>query len=525
MKRVFLITLPIILLAVIVAGVLHSRKPKKVSRELALLSAEQRAAIVKATPTSLDALTPASPAVDELRKAVKGANVVICVLDAARADHFGCYGYPRDTTPNLDTLAKESFLFGRHYCQYPSTLPSTECLFSSQYSDTHGIADPSYDETDENGDMEIQVQREPSFTFPIGLEAAGYTTVLLTGSGRASPTSGIGIGFSEGYYHHSLEPFIRKGEHRYTPTVPLRALGSWLNTNKKTPFFMYIHFGPPHRPYEQPEHYTQLFENKTPPGFAAEKYTPGHYLFPLRVKKEFKDTPPVMEWINLYDSNLRYGDWAIGEVKRLLEKHGLYDKTLLIVTSDHGECFGEHGFIWHTGGIYEEATRIPLLIRLPGMPVSEKSIPALTQTIDLFPTVYDLLQVPLPKEGIQGKSLLPLMSGDKTSVYEASFTRSDDPTKYMIRTLNESLLVYTNPKWRALYDSSADPAFNRNIINEKPQRAEALYRMFLQFANSQKYPPAEFQGITRKTADKRAGKTLKLTPEMQRELKTLGYLK
>jgi len=515
----------VIFVMLAVAGIFFLRKPHKISKELDLLTPQQRAAIIKGLPASSDMLTPDSPAVDTLRQSAKDANVVICVLDAARADHFGCYGYARETTPNFDKLAKESYLFANHFSQYTLTVPSTECLFSSQYPDTHGMPDPSYDEKDGNGDIQIKVPREPSFTFPIGLEAAGYRTVLLTGSGRASPAFGIGLGFSEGYYHRSLKPFIRKDERRYTPTVLLRALESWLGRNSDARFFLYIHFGPPHRPYEQPAKYTRLFEQQVPPGFFAANYAPGKYLFPLRVESDPADGPPLPEWINLYDANLRYGDWAIGEVKKLLEKHGRYDKTLLIITSDHGESFGEHGFVWHAGGIYNEATHIPLLIRLPGRNAAAKRIGALTQTIDILPTVYDLLQTPFPKREVQGKTLLPLMSGSKQAVHETSFTRSDGPPKYMVRDLHNSLLVYANPQWRALYNTDTDPELKKNIIAAEPQKAQALYQTFLKFANAQKYPPTEFSGVTARRSAKRDERNLNLTPEMQRDLKSLGYLK
>jgi arylsulfatase A-like enzyme len=333
------------------------------------------------------------------------------------------------------------------------------------------------------------------------------------------------LGFSEGYYHRSLKPFIRKDERRFTPTVLLRVLEGWMEKNSDARFFLYVHFGPPHRPYEQPAQYTQLFEKQAPPGFIAANYTPDKYLFPLQVEGDPADRPPLPEWINLYDANLRYGDWAIGEVKKLLEKHGIYEKTILIITSDHGESFGEHGFVWHAGGIYNEATHIPLLIRLPKQNAAAKRIGALTQTIDILPTVYDLLQIPFPKREVQGQTLLPLMSGSKQSVREMSFTRSDGPPKYMVRDLHNSLLVYANPQWRALYNTDTDPEFKKNIIAAEPQKAQALYQTFLKFANAQKYPPAEFSGVTARRSAKRDERNLNLTPEMQRDLKSLGYLK
>jgi len=102
------------------------------------LAGTDRLSLLGSRSTSAAAgLTPSSPPIDRLRAAAAGANLVICVIDAARADHVGCYGYPRDTTPNIDRLAEHSFVFENHFCQYPETKVSTASLFTSQYPDTH----------------------------------------------------------------------------------------------------------------------------------------------------------------------------------------------------------------------------------------------------------------------------------------------------------------------------------------------------------------------------------------------------
>jgi len=498
----------------------RTRPEAKVGKPL--LTAEQKTALRKAFPASADALSPASPEADKLRELAKDANVVICIIDAARADHFGAYGYQRDTTPNFDGIAKESYVFDHHFCQYPSTLPSTAGLFSSQYPDTNGIPHLASD----NEDEDETVQPEPPFTFPLGLEAVGFKSALFSANPHASPIYGIGLGFGEGYYGPKLKPFTQKGEEHFAPAILLRALDSWLEQNREARSFIYLHFIPPHVPYEQPEEYTEHFRDKTPPDFAAANYSLNKFLFPIKVKEHKREIPPLPEWINLYDANLRYGDWAIGEVKKLLEKHRLYDKTLLILTSDHGDGFGEHGFPWHHGGIYNEVTHIPLVMRLPGGGAGGKNINALTQTIDLLPTVYDLVQAPFPGGEVQGKSLLPLMTGQQTKVHDYSFTRSDHPAKYIVRDMRRSFLLYTNPQWQALYDTESDPGCRKNIITKQPQEADKLHKVFLQFAEEQRYPPVEFPGVTAKASVKRAsGKKAKLSPEVEREMKALGYLK
>jgi arylsulfatase A-like enzyme len=509
-----------VIIILIIAGVgvyLKNRTPQGKQ----LLSTQQRAAIRKGLPASYEALTPDAPEINKLRASLKDANVVICVLDAARKDHFGCYGYQRETTPNVDKIAKRAFVFQNHFSQYASTLPSTACLFSGEYPDTHGITDPIYD--DDAGDL-IELQPEPKFTLPIGLEAAGYRTVLFSANNRAAPSSGIGLGFQEAFYDHSLKQFKRRRESRFSPELIIRAFDGWLKKNQDKKFFAYLHFKPPHSPYEHPEEYSRLFEEQIPPGFRAEDYHPEQYLFPITIKKEIGKYPALPEWINKYDANLRYGDWGVGEAIKELEKYHLSGKTILIITADHGEGFGEHGFVWHCGGIYDEVTRIPLIIKMPGAAGPTQKIAAVTETVDLLPTVYDLLKVPWPTKEVQGKTLAPLLLGKADKINDYSFSRAADPGKYMIRDGRYALLLYENPKWRALYDAKTDPAFRKNLLAENPQIAKKFHEVFVKFALAQKYPPAEFLGGAVK-AVKRTGKRVKMTPEMKRELEALGYMK
>jgi len=518
MKRKLIAGFIVVLLLVAGFGVYKNNRGK--SREKQPLKSSQRAKIIQNLKVSSDTLTKSSPEVDRIRKLSKDTNVIICVVDAARADHFGAYGYTRETTPTFDIMTKEGCLFERHYSQAPSTLPSTASLYSSKYPDTHGV---NHSEYFKEGPIEIQPEAE--FTFPIGMEAAGYKTALFCANNSASPVYGIGLGFQEAYYHKSLKPYILDGEGKFTPEVLVRAFDQWLQKNKDEKFFAYVHFIPPHRPYEQKEEMTKLFEGKTPPDFYADNYTPHKYLFPVNdTRGGSREHPSMPEWINLYDSNLHYGDWAVGEIRKLLEKNEIYDNTIFIITSDHGEGFGEHGYIWHSGGIYDEVTHIPLVIKLPGETVPGRKISALTQTIDLLPTVYDLLNIPFPGQEVQGKSLLPLLAGQAEKVRDYSFTKSNEPAKYMIRDFEYSLLVYDTPEWRALYDAQKDSAQKENIIADKPEAVKKLYAAFIEFANAQRYSPPGFPGVIPKYGKKGATEKHELTPEMKKELEQLGYL-
>ncbi len=120
----------------------------------------------------------------------------------------------------------------------------------------------------------------------------------------------------------------------------------------------------------------------------------------------------------------------------------MLERTLLVVTSDHGEAFGEHGYLWHERGVYDELVRVPLLVRLPGGELPGE-ITALTQSIDLLPTVFDLIEVPYPRQGVQGRSLLPVMAGLADRAHDYVFCRSDGkPHSYLVRSLDWALILY-----------------------------------------------------------------------------------
>lgn len=453
--------------------------------------------------------TPDNPSVVALRERAREANVVICVIDAARADHVGCYGYPRETTPNIDRLAKESVRFERHFCQYASTKQSTASLLTGQYSDTHLAAGTRH-------------LLEGTFTLAQGLEVAGFQTVLFSSNPNASPGAGIGLEFGKAYDQTDVEPLVEGWEELTSPEPLLALIGSWLKKERRSRFFAYVHFDPPHQPYIQPEEMTRLFERQRPPDFR-----PGEFAFPVDDREMLATCvhPPLPQWINLYDANLRYADWAVGELARLLEEEGVFENTLFIVTSDHGEAFGEHGYLWHERGVYDELTRVPLLIRFPGGVRPVETVGALTQAIDLLPTIFDVLMIPYPREGVQGRSLAPLLTGSVDSVHDFVYCRSDGkPPSYLVRGVRWALMLWGNGEWRALYDLEADPGQRENVIAEQSSVAEEMLEAFRGFARAQRWPPLDFVEPGAEVAPLPEVSEGELTPEMKRQLRALGYV-
>lgn len=455
-------------------------------------------------------------AASALRAQARAANVVICVLDAARADGVGCYGYPRNTTPNIDELARDSVVFRRHFSTCSLTTPSTASLFTGLYVDAHCIH--------ERGALDDRI-----VTLAEGLRQVGMRTAVLSSNVSASPEAGLGAGFDYVFPRPGSRGGVGKGraerggEWWRAPGALTRELAKWLDEEHPKRFFAYLHFLPPHAPYKAPDAFVDAVAAvRVPPS------RPGRFDFPEVERAQRGSGPnqmpfPLGTWTDLYDANLRWGDWGVGEVIRLLRERNLLDNTLLIVTSDHGEAFGEHGYINHMLAVYDELVHIPLVIRFPGEKAVVGDVFALTQTVDLLPTIFDLFGVGWKQDAIQGRSLLPLLDGSRKQIRDFVFARSHGAwPSYLVRNSEWSLILYQGGELRALYDLRRDPKQLRNVIAQRPETAARLAEVFTAFARTQAHPLAEFMSPEAATSAPRPKREL---PEsVRRELKALGYV-
>jgi len=468
------------------------------------------------------ALTSTRPTRESLRASLADANVVICVVDAARADHVHCYGYPRETTPNIDRLAGEALVFEQHFSQYPHTKPSTASLFTGQYPDTHLIF----------GQRTITRSK---FTMARGLKAAGFETGFFSSSRMASPAMGMGADF-DWIYARGVGPArsgprgrgaprdlfgARESVSGRSPEALLPYVRDWLRRHRDRRLFAYIHFMPPHQPYRAPEEMRRIFADKKPP-YA---WQGGFEFAQARPPKNPRATPPLHEWVNLYDAELRWADWAVGEVEKLLRENRLLEKTLFVVTSDHGEALGEHGYVYHVHAVYEEAVHVPLLFRFPMEAELVGRVGALTQSVDLLPTIFELLGVRYPQASVQGRSLVPLIVGETEKVNDFVFARSESPlASYLVRDRRWALILYEDGELRALYDLEADPWQSRNVIEAEPDAAAELIGAFREFARVQRLPPLCFVDADVQMAPAPGAPEVEMSDETRRELRALGYL-
>ena len=395
------------------------------------------------------------------RQHAKKPNIILITLDTTRADRLGCYGYRRQTSPNIDKLAEESVLYTRAIAPSSWTLPSHASLFTGKFTSSHGARyDPdgpllltnairgpkSWDAYRARGLAQNEV------TLAEVLKETGYTTAAVVGGPWMKRIFGLNKGFD--YYNDSQ---ISTVNGRLASQVTTSAL-NWLERRREKKFFLFLNYFDPHGPYSPPE------------GFALRFLPKG---------TNFTGREPTLEETNaLYDAEILYMDHYIGRFLQKLKVENLYNDTLIIVTSDHGELFGEHGKFGHGHYLYQEELHVPLFIKYPAGEVSPKRTDLRAQLTDILPMIYERVGITIPGN-IQGTSPsqikhpiiaetypLPLISKDGSwqSIFEGDF-------KFIWNSKNQHML----------FNLKDDPEENVNIIVQDSKRTERMWAQMEQY--------------------------------------------
>jgi arylsulfatase A-like enzyme len=323
-------------------------------------------------------------------------NLVFVVLDALRADRMGYAGYRRDTTPFVDALATRAQIFTRAYAAAPYTYSSTWSLFTGRYPFQHqGYALPNI----------------PAPTYPRlaqVLQSAGVVTALIP----ANPFLVQDNAFSEGFVAYAsaienlpLAAAVVPGRSAQEvlagrPELVTAEALSFLAGHREQRFFLYAHYRQPHAPYYATAPHYESFVLTPTERFPGTNEALNEFNWGLRALPE----EGLRQLEARYDENLRVADAEIRKLWEAVEALGLAEKTALVITSDHGEAFLEHGHVAHSQSVYGPELHIPLLILLPGS-AGARRIETVCSNIDLFPTVCALLGVPAPAD-LPGRGLL-----------------------------------------------------------------------------------------------------------------------
>lgn len=351
--------------------------------------------------------------------------VLLISIDTLRADYLGCYNSKVKVSPNLDRFAAENILFTRVTSQAPSTAISHKSLLYSLYPAIH----KSSAEIVPKEELDSPLQR---------LQAHGFKTAAFVGGGQLSRNFGFAKGFDT---YWEAGSYSDKDSRESLETLEEK-VSDWLDSNYRDMFFLFVHSYEMHCPYYPPKEYRDEYASWYQ-GEIDPRGKCGDSFYNLRALSN-EDLRFIRD---LYAAQLKYVDEFIQSIFQKLRTLGIYDETMIIFLSDHGESLGERGYIGHNF-LYDIQLRIPLIIRIPG--VTARKIVSPVEAIDVMPTIFNLLHVS-PPYVFQGRNLVPvivkqnILGNNRTLISEQSAKiriRKGDVSAVFWRDGNESPEVY-----------------------------------------------------------------------------------
>lgn len=437
-------------------------------------------------------------------------NLLLISLDTLRADHLSCYGYERLTSPVIDALAAGGVQFEQTRSHSPKTGPSHMSLMTGLLPDAHGVA---------NLDAADNRRLSPNVpTLARLLGDAGWRTAAFHGGGHLSQE----LGFDDGF-----ERFEGPGGVEGNVAKALDAMAQW----KQEPFFLFVHTYEVHDPYLPPEPYRGRFLD---PGYegrvtytreglksaTGNDWEKQHELFWLRVDEQSEADRDRL--VDLYDAGIAFADAQVGLLLAGLEDLGLAEDTLVVLVSDHGEQFLEHGEYLHNA-MYEELLQVPFVLSVP--PRRARAVPpaslvgrrvqAPVQLIDVLPTLLALMEVEAPGH-LQGRSLLPLIRGEELAAPDG-FSTWPRARQWALTHEGYKLIRREGEDGQAtheLFELSADAGERRDLAAQDPARVEALSERLLALRELCRGYLSSLE----------SGAEVVLDDETRKSLEALGYL-
>ncbi len=376
-----------------------------------------------------------------------GINVLLITVDTLRPDHLSAYGYPRKTSPFIDQLASKGVAFDLAFTYWPKTRGSFAAMFTSLYASQHGLT--------------VRDRDLPEFNETLAevFQKAGYRTAAAVDNGNLDRKLGYAQGFD--VYEESW----LQAESEIERTEIITRFGEELLQVKDDPrpFFLWLHYVNPHTPYTPPDDLLKSFEGDgiVPRGSEIPKVIGFHG----GVNRNM-ETGGARFWgdfVDRYDAEILLTDQHVGRVLKSLYESPHAGKTVVALTSDHGESLGEHDYYFdHGDDLFNPSLRIPLLLSFPGFLPSGERVEAPVSSLDIYPTLLDLTQVPFPTgpPGLQGSSALSLIRGTKSRLRDFFFFEND---RHLTAISNGRLKLVHHPLGEAgagcleLFDMYGDP--------------------------------------------------------------------
>ncbi|MCB9914198.1 MAG: sulfatase [Planctomycetes bacterium] len=441
-------------------------------------------------------------------------NLVLVTVDTLRADHLHCYGHWRETSPNVDALADEGVLFERAYSVMGTTLPSHLSILTGLYPHQHGYL---ANHGAMGGGFTSSAGRH---TLAEALAAEGYTTAAFVSGPTVSKATGLDAGFQVFDEHHHPAPKTLEDTSRRSEDTTAAAL-AWLAQAPREPFFLWIHYWDPHEPNLPREPFASAFrtderlealidERVIRPEVLAERFPPRELarlfapeLAPALDAGEDATLPPidrdaVRRLLNLYDGDVLATDHAFGQVVAALKARGLYERTVVVFTADHGQALGQHDWLEH-GRIQGEDVHVPLVMRFPaGVLDGPRRVLDVVSSVDLLPTLLARLpqlavsdlRAQLSGEDALGPGDLRNSAFSQRSARDRDWEPGEDTDGPKFALTTRDWKYYFRPEGTdELYDLRVDPGELHDVADAHADVVEALRRRVLHVLDERRYTP------------------------------------
>ncbi|MFT7669144.1 MAG: arylsulfatase A-like enzyme [Planctomycetota bacterium] len=445
-------------------------------------------------------------------------NIIFISIDSLRPDHLGCYGYEKDTSPYIDSLASRGVRFRNALSTTSWTLPSHASMLTGLLGPTHGLVDNGMSLSPDN------------LTLAELLGRAGYETAGFYGGPYLHPTFGLGQGFD--IYRSCMtttpdaadDDLIRGGashpdgpsHHDITGPRTRDEIRGWAEARtQESPYFLFIHFWDVHYDYSAPKEYEAMFVD---PNYEGE--ADGRLMTNDAINN--KMSPADLAHVKaLYDAEIRFTDSIIEEILSDLQERGMLENTAIVLTADHGEEFFDHGAKGHNKSLFDEVLRVPLIVVWPEEIKSARVLEDQVQIVDLMPTMASFAGIS-KKLAVQGSDLSPLLAGESMGAREALSGLFIDGQSLRALRSNKRKVIRPDDEAQAVYvDLTKNPteAFegfitpNTGHSQSLRQQGEAELRSAVQRTNKM-----------REALNMRPPGALEVSPEMLQQLKDLGYI-
>ena len=435
-------------------------------------------------------------------------NVLLISIDSLRPDHLGCYGYERDTSPVMDSLARDGVLFNNTISTTSWTLPSHISLFTSMDIMVHGVEGDGLSLHKDIGTL-AQVLKED-----------GYRTVAFCSSPYMNPAFGFDRGFD--LYHNidldnpEFENTVlppeeqRDAVHADITSPRITELASeWLEKNEKDTFFLFLHMWDVHYDYIPPDPYDRKFDPDYTGDIDGRDFINNPAINPEMDKRDLEHI------IALYDGEIAWVDHHLGLIVAKLKELGVFERTLIVITADHGDEFFEHGGKGHRNTLYDEVVKIPLIVHGPGVLDPGMKVVDQAGIIDIAPTILNLCGLKIPS-WMQGRSLLP-GSGDLVDQGDVAVLLELGMELKALRTNPYKLIFNFKHLQTIIFDLARGPDETYQHLVTSPDEWHEANLKFYSRLDSDQNLAEEYRGGE-------TGSPVHLSEEEAARLKSLGYL-